>query len=83
MGAMKSSGSSVMPLAGVPQGDLEETAKTVNLSRPRGEEKSKTLPRDGNVLYLRYILLMIGLIKLGEWEGGGGGVILGVNGVPR
>ena len=42
MGAMKSRGSSVMPLAGVPQGDLEETAKTVNLSRPRGEEKSKT-----------------------------------------
>ena len=42
MGAMKSSGSSVMPLAGVSQGDLEETAKTVNISRPRGEDKSKT-----------------------------------------
>ena len=39
---MNSSGSSVMTLAGVPQGDLEETAKTVNLSRPRGEEMSKT-----------------------------------------
>ena len=86
MRAMESSGSSVMPIFGVPQGDHEEQMRAVTTPRLRGAETSKTPATT------RRKRPISSLYTLDEWvnktrgmggEGRGGGeVILGRSGVP-
>ena len=84
MDAMNSSGSSIMTFVGVLHDDPEETAKTVNLSRPREAEKSKTPTTTRRKRPLSSLYTIDDWVNKTRGLGGeGGGIILGMIDVPR
>ena len=73
-----------IPIARVPQGDLEETVKAATISRSRGAEKSKTPATTSRKRPISSLYTIDEWVNKTTGMGGeGGGIIRGVNGVTR